>query len=371
MSELMHTSMKKKISVVIPAYNEEENLDELTKRLQAVMSSASQYDFEVIIVENGSYDSTYSRLLEINKTDNRFKIISLSRNFNSNGGILAGLSYASGDAAVVMCADLQDPPELILDFIRKWEEGYEVVYGIVQKREGIPIVRKILYSMFYKVFHVLTNKTVPVNANDFRLMDRKVYFIINDLKENNKFIRGLVAWTGFRQIGIPFERPPRFAGESKANFPLVLNMALHGIFSFSNFPLQLATYFGIIVSMFSFIILAIELLLFIKYGREVPGFTTIVILILFLFGTLFLILGIIGEYISRIYEEVKYRPAFIVNEMIGFKSDTPAYEEVDRYASTEFRLRESRFRDNVISKKEYNENMHTLHCGNYVDNQVK
>jgi polyisoprenyl-phosphate glycosyltransferase len=321
--------MKKKISIVIPAYNEEENLDELTKRLQTVMSSADRYDFEVIIVENGSYDNTYAKLLEINRADIRFKVIRLSRNFNSNGGILAGLNYASGDAAVVMCADLQDPPELIMDFIRKWEEGYEVVYGIVQKREGIPIVRKILYSMFYKVFFNLTKKTVPENANDFRLMDRKVYSVINNMKENNKFIRGLVAWTGFRQTGIPFERPPRFAGESKANFPMVLNMAMHGIFSFSSLPLQLATYFGIIVSIISFTILVIELLLFIKYGREVPGFTTIVILILFLFGALFLILGIIGEYISRIYEEVKYRPAFIVNEMIGFKVNAPAYEEVE------------------------------------------
>jgi polyisoprenyl-phosphate glycosyltransferase len=311
--------MKKKISIVIPAYNEEENLDELTKRLQVMMSSADRYDFEVIIIENGSYDSSYARLLEINKADSRFKIIHLSRNFNSYGGILAGLSYASGDATVAMCADLQDPPELILDFIRKWEEGYEVVYGVVQKREGISIVRKILYPMFYKIFFILTDKTAPENANDFRLMDRKVYSVVNDMKENNKFIRGLVAWTGFRQTGIPFERPPRFAGESKANFRGVLNLALHGIFSFSNLPLRIATYFGIFVSIISFIFLVIELLLFVLYGREVPGFTTIVILILFLFGALFLMLGIIGEYISRIYEEVKDRPSFIVNETVGFE----------------------------------------------------
>lgn len=321
---VMHTSIKKKISIVIPVYNEEQNLDELTKRLQAMMSSADRYDFEVIIVENGSYDNSYARLLEINKTDIRFKIIRLSRNFGSNGGILAGLSYATGDAVVVMCADLQDPPEMILDFIRIWEEGYEVVYGVIQKREGVPIVRKILYSMFYKVIFNLTNKTVPENASEFRLMDRKVYSIINDMKENNKFIRGLIAWTGFKQTGIPFVRPPRFAGESKANFTMVLSMALHGIFSFSNIPLQVATCFGIIVSIMSFTLLVVELLLFIKYGREVPGFTTIVILILFLFGVLFLILGIIGEYISRIYEEAKYRPTFIVNETIGFKVNAPS-----------------------------------------------
>jgi dolichol-phosphate mannosyltransferase len=307
------------ISIIIPAYNEEEVLDELKKRLQGVMSSIKNYDFEVIIAENGSHDSSYQKLLEINKDDHRFKIVRLSRNFGSTGGILAGLSFARGDAAVVMCADLQDPPEMIVDFVKKWEEGYDVVYAYIKKREGVPLTRRLFSSAFYKIISAMTNKTIPENASEFRIMDRKVYKIINNMDENNKFIRGLVAWTGFKQIGIPFERPPRFAGESKADFITVVKLALDGIFSFSNFPLKIATIMGVIVSVISFIAIIFEISLFLIYGREVPGFTTLIIVMLFLFGMLFLILGIIGEYLARIYDEIKHRPIFIVNNTIGIE----------------------------------------------------
>jgi polyisoprenyl-phosphate glycosyltransferase len=310
--------MKKMISIVIPAYNEEENLEELKNRLQKVMSSADRYDFEVIIVENGSCDGSYPKLLEINRSDSRFKVLRLSRNFGSTGGILSGLHHVQGDSMIIMCADLQDPPELIPAFIEKWEQGYEVVYGVIQKRKGVPFLRRLFSTMFYRIIFSLTKGTVPENASEFRLMDRKVYSIIDNMRENNKFIRGLVAWTGFRQIGIPFERPPRFAGESKASFIVVLKIALDGIFSFSNLPLQIATFLGVLVSAISFGLMAVEIILFFAYGREVPGFTTLVLIMLFLFGVLFLILGVIGEYLSRIYEEIKYRPPFIVNEMIGF-----------------------------------------------------
>ncbi len=309
--------MKKMISIVIPAYNEEEVLDELKKRLQSVMASINNYDFEVIIAENGSHDSSYAKLTEIYNDDPRFKIVRLSRNFGSTGGILAGLSYAKGDAAVVMCADLQDPPEMIVDFVKKWEEGYDVIYAYIMKREGVPLTRRLFSSAFYKIISAMTNKAIPENASEFRLMDRKVYTIINNMHEDNKFIRGLVAWTGFKQIGIPFERPPRFAGESKADFITVVKLALDGIFSFSNFPLQIAMIIGVIISVISFIAILLELALFFIYGREVPGFTTLIIVMLFLFGMLFLILGIIGEYLARIYDEVKHRPSFIVDNTIG------------------------------------------------------
>lgn len=311
--------MKKLVSIVIPAYNEEEVLDELRRRLQQVMETNKNYDFEVIIVENGSWDSTYEKLLRIHEEDPRFKIVQLSRNFGCDGGITAGLSYVRGDAAVIMNADLQDPPEMITEFIRNWEEGYDIVYGVIKKRKGVSLIRKILSSCAYKIIHLLTHATIPENASDFRLIDKKVYTTVNRMKEKNKFLRGIIAWTGFKQMGIQYERPPRYAGNPKAGFCTAFNVAINGIFSFSYFPLQIATILGFLASITSFILIIVELGLYLMYGQVVPGFTTTIILILFLFGVLFLLLGIVGIYIARIYDEVKERPNFIVNDAIGFK----------------------------------------------------
>jgi dolichol-phosphate mannosyltransferase len=310
--------MKKLISIVIPAYNEEEVLDELKKRLQQVMNINKNYDFEVIIVENGSWDSTFEKLISINKEDPRFKIVQLSRNFGCDGGITAGLACAKGDAAVIMNADLQDPPEMITKFIERWEEGYEIVYGIIEKRMGIAFTRRLLSTLAYKIIYNLTNKTIPENVSDFRLIDKKVYTVVNKMEEKNKFLRGVIAWTGFKQTGIPYDRPPRYAGETKAAFCTVFNVAMNGIFSFSYFPLQVATILGFIVSICAFIMIFVELALFLIYGRDVPGYTSTIIIILFLFGLLFFFIGIMGIYISRIYEEVKRRPNFIVKEKVGF-----------------------------------------------------
>jgi glycosyltransferase involved in cell wall biosynthesis len=308
----------KMISIVIPAYNEEEVLDELKHRLQKVMEGNSRYDFEVIIVENGSSDSSFDRLVRMNQEDTRFKVIQLSRNFGCDGGITAGLRFAHGDAAVIMNADLQDPPELISKFIDKWEEGYEIVYGLIQRRKGVSFTRSILSSGAYKIIYTLTNATIPKDASDFRLMDRAVYSTVNRMEEKNRYLRGIIAWTGFKQIGIPYERPGRFAGKTKAGFRTGVSVALNGIFSFSYFPLHIATILGFLVSLASFIMIFVEIGLYIIYGRIVPGFTTTIILILFLFGMLFTLIGIIGIYISRIYDEVKQRPIFIVKREIGF-----------------------------------------------------
>jgi glycosyltransferase involved in cell wall biosynthesis len=310
--------MKKLISVVIPAYNEEEVVDELANRLKAVMLEHNNYDFEVIIVENGSWDSTFEKLVKVHKGDNRFKIVQLSRNFGCDGGITAGLKYAKGDAAVIMNADLQDPPEMIAKYIKKWEEGYDIVFGIIEQREGVPFLRRFFSSAFYKIINRLTNNSIPEGASDFRLVDKKVYSTVNKMDERNKFLRGIIAWTGFNQIGIPFNRPPRFAGESKADFLTVLKVAMNGIFSFSYFPLRVVTALGLVVSIGSFLMGTVEIGLYLKYGRVVPGFTTTILLILFLFGILFFILGIIGEYLARIYDEVKQRPNYIVRNDIGF-----------------------------------------------------
>ncbi|RQW80490.1 MAG: glycosyltransferase [Methanothrix sp.] len=314
----MEKFMKKLISVVIPAYNEEEVLEELKNRLKKVMAQNSNYDFEIIIVENGSWDSSYEKLKEINIEDSRFKVVKLSKNFGCDGGIVAGLKYAKGDAAVIMNADLQDPQEMISQFITKWDDGYEIIYGVIQKREGVSYIRKVLSSLAYVIIYNLTHETVPKNASDFRLIDRKVYETVNRMDEKNKFLRGIIAWTGFKQTGIPYERPARFAGETKAGFFAAFNVAMNGIFSFSYFPLHIATILGFLISVATFILIFIEIGLFLVYGQVVPGFTTTIILMLFLFGMLFFLMGIIGIYLGRIYDEVKDRPNFIVAERIGF-----------------------------------------------------
>ena len=311
--------MKKLISVVIPFYNEEGNVKELYKRLNQLVKKEKNYKFEIIAVEHGSSDSTFLKLLEITKKDKKFKILQLSKNFgNADAGISAGLSFAKGDAAVITMADLQEPPELISGFIEKWEQGYEVVYGIVKSRADATLTRKILSNLFYKVLNLMTGNIFPDNVSDFRLMDKKVYQVINSMPERNKFLRGLTIWSGFKQTGIPFKRAPRFSGETKADFLTVLKVAANGVFSFSYTPLKLLTILGFILSFISFSMIVFQISLFVIYGRGAPGISTIVVLLSFLFGMLFLILGVIGEYLSRIYEEVKGRPNYIVKNKIGF-----------------------------------------------------
>ena len=314
--------MKKFISVVIPIYNEEENVEELHKRLSQLFSKEKKYNFEIVAVDHGSTDATFKKLLSLRKKDKRVKILRLSKNFgNADAGITAGLTFAKGDAAVILMADLQEPPEIISKFIRKWEEGYEIVYGIVKKRPDATIARRIASNLFYKIINLMTDNIFPDNVSDFRLIDRNVYQVVNEMQEKNKYLRGLIIWTGFKQTGVPFVRKRRFSGKSKADFLTVLKVASNGIFSFSYAPLRVVTFLGFILSIFSFSMIIFQITLFIVYGRGAPGVSTLVILISFLFGMLFLILGIIGEYLSRIYDEVKGRPNFIVREKIGFENN--------------------------------------------------
>lgn len=311
--------MKKLISIVVPAYNEEASLDELRTRLQKVTSSLKDYDFEFLIVENGSFDRSYEKLVKINVEDPRFKIVQMSRNFGCEGAISAGLHYARGDAAIILFADLQEPPELIPEFIQKWEEGYHVVYGLLINRKDVSIPRKILYTLFYKVINKLTNDIVPQNATDFRLLDKEVYRLIDRLEEKGKFMRGISAWVGFKQVGIPYERAPRFAGESKASYVAVMKLAVNAIVNFSSIPLQIATLAGFVVSIISFLALLAEIVMFFVYGRAIPGIATTIIVMLLAFGLVFFFLGVIGVYIGRIYEEIKRRPDFIVMRTVGLE----------------------------------------------------
>ena len=308
---------KKLISVVIPIFDEESNIDELYIQLVKLMSREIKYNFEIIAVEHGSTDSTFKKLLTVNKKDKRLKILQLSRNFgNADAAIFAGLNFVKGDACVLMMGDLQDPPDMIPQFIRKWEQGYEIVYGKVKKRTG-KFFRNIFSILFYKLINILTGDMFPDNASDFRLVDKKVYQVINNMQEKNKYLRGLIAWTGFSQIGIPFDRKKRFAGESKASFLTVLKVATNGIFSFSYIPLRLISILGFMITLVSFMLGVFYLYLFSIWGRVTPGATTTILLILSLFGVLFFVLGIISEYLVRIYEEVKRRPTYIVKNKIN------------------------------------------------------
>ena len=308
--------MKKLISIIIPAYNEEDCVDELARRLAALFDSESEYSFEVVIVENGSTDSTWDKLQAISESDSRFKILRLSRNFRMDGGLTAGLDYVTGDACVLMTADLQDPPELISEFLRKWEEGWENIYGVLTKREGTGPIRTMNSKLFYWVAGKLTDGKLPKNASDFRLVDRKVYETVRTMTERNRFVRGLFAWVGYKSIGIPMERPPRFGGVSNAHTFKVIDLAFKGIFANSYKPLRLITLFGMGLSFTSFVSILPLSILWIFSGVPFAGFGTLVSLFLLVLGFLSLMLGILSEYVGLIYEEVKARPNYVVSSKV-------------------------------------------------------
>ena len=307
---------KKLISLIIPAYNEEDCVDELFTRLKNIFETEPQYDFEVVIVENGSLDSTWAKLQNIAGQDSRFKILKLSRNFRMDGGLTAGLDYIKGDACVLMTADLQDPPELIPQFLRYWEQGYENIYGVITKREGTGPIRTMNSKLFYWLAGKLTDGRIPRNASDFRLVDKKVYVAVKGMTERNRFVRGLFAWAGFNSIGVPMERPPRFGGVSNAHTLKVLDLAFKGIFAHSYKPLRLITVFGFILSALSFISILPLFFLWLFVGVPFAGFGTLVGLFLLVFGIVSLMLGILSEYVGLIYEEVKARPNFVVSEFL-------------------------------------------------------
>ena len=312
------SAAKKLISIVIPAFNEEDCIQELGRRLKIVMSDLDFYEFEVLIVENGSIDKTWYLLQGLASEDKRFKPIRLSRNFGMDGGVTAGLELATGDACVIMTADLQDPPELIPTFLRKWEEGYENIYGVVSERQGTNLIRRINSQLFYKIASKLSDGSIPENASDFRLVDKKVYETVRRMTERNRFVRGLFAWVGFKSVGIPMVRPPRFAGVSNAHTFAVLELALKGIMANSYKPLRFISLFGLCLSLFSFLALFPMIIAWLFVGVPVAGFGTIVTLILFGIGIQSLMLGVVSEYVGLVYEEAKSRPNFVVSETKGF-----------------------------------------------------
>lgn len=306
------------VSIVIPAYNEEECIQELVSRLTDVVTREPEYKWEIIIVDNGSTDDTWNEILKASKLNSTIKGVKLSRNFLMDGGLTAGLEKVKSDACILMCADLQDPPELIPEFLRKWEEGYENIYGVVTDRQGTNLIRRFNSILFYKIAELLTETKMPKNASDFRLVDRKVYEAVRSMDERNRFMRGLFAWVGFKSIGVEMIRPPRFGGVSNAHTKVVLGLAIKGILSNSLKLLRFISYFGLGLSTISFLTVIPMAIVWFTIGVPFAGFGTIVSLILLGIGLQSLMLGILSEYVGLVYQEVKGRPNFIVSSDHNF-----------------------------------------------------
>jgi len=306
-------------SVIVPMYNEEEVVTETYKRLTRVMESIGE-NYEIIFINDGSRDNTRTILCEICKNDKNVKMIDFARNFGHQIAITAGMDYAAGECMVIIDGDLQDPPELIPDMIKIWRDGYDVVYGKRKARHGETFFKKFTAKAYYRILRSLTTVDIPVDTGDFRLIDRKVCEALKQLPERSRYVRGLVSWVGFKQTALEFERNERFAGETKYPLKKMIKLAMDGIMSFSYKPLKLASYIGAILSGFSFlylIIVVIQRLFFPETAQT--GWASLIAVSLFFNGIILLMLGIIGEYIGRIYEEAKGRPLYIINELINME----------------------------------------------------
>jgi glycosyltransferase involved in cell wall biosynthesis len=308
----------KNISIIIPAYNEEKNVTELYKQISEHISDLSKYKFTYLFIENGSTDKTYLELLELVKLDKNVKILKLSRNFKMDGAIAAGINSVDSDAAIIMTANLQDDPKVIKEFISKWEEGYEHIYGIVKSRPGKSKTRKFNSRLFYKLVNKFSDSLIPENVSDYRLVDRKVLDAVKELNEVNRFYRGFFSWVGFKSTGVEFDRQTRFSGTSHAKTLPVLSFAIRGILAFSVKPLRISIFFTLITSTLSFGLLIYQIFNWVSKGVPFDGYGTLVGLLLLFFSLVFLTLSILSEYLGLIYEETKKRPHFIVSEKINF-----------------------------------------------------
>ena len=310
----------KKVSLVIPMYYEEQVAQECYKRVSKVVKELKDYAYEIIFVNDGSKDKTLPILEEIAKKDKNVKVISFSRNFGHQAAVTAGLKYVTGDAIVIMDADLQDPPELVPDMLKKWEEGYEVIYGKRKTREGESAFKLLTAKAFYETLNKLSDVEIPKDTGDFRLVDKKVVDVINSLPEHNKFLRGLFSWVGFKQYAYEYERKERFAGKTKYPLKKMLKLAQDGILSFSTKPLKIVGGFGILSVIISIAILIYSILSFaFKWNNLTPGWTSLMCTITFLGGVILISLWMIGEYIARIYDETKQRPQYIVDKTINIE----------------------------------------------------
>jgi len=300
-------------SIIAPIYNELGNIPELYPRLRDVMDQTGE-PWELILVDDGSTDGSTDVIRKLGENDPRVRPVIFARNFGHQIAVTAGIDYSRGEAVVIIDADLQDPPEIILDLINKWSEGYEVVYAVREEREGETWFKRTTASLFYRLIYKITDVDIPLDTGDFRLMDKKVVAVMKQMREKHRFLRGMSAWVGFKQIGVKYKRKPRYAGETKYPLNKMIKLALNAITSFSYFPLQLATYIGFIAAGLSVLAIPIVAILRLTTGTVLLGQVTTLIIVLFLGGVQLIALGIIGEYIGRIYDEAKGRPLYIVAE---------------------------------------------------------
>jgi len=311
------------LSIIVPIYNEEEVIPELYRRVTTVMDEIGE-SWEMVCVNDGSRDRSAQMLADLHRADPRVKLVDFSRNFGHQLAITAGLDYAQGQAVVIIDADLQDPPEVIADMLARWREGYEVVYAVRADRQGESLFKLWTANAFYRLLRSITEVDIPLDAGDFRLMDRQVVLTMRTLRENHRFMRGLSSWVGYKQIGVEYQRAERFAGETKYPVRKMLRLTMDAITSFSYVPLRMATWFGFSLAVISLIGILITIGLRLSGNNAFYGQATTLVAVLFLGGIQLIFLGILGEYLGRIYDEVKQRPLYIVARTQGFEEKTDA-----------------------------------------------
>lgn len=306
--------MKKQLlSVVIPVFNEASIIPIFHQALRQICQTLP-FELQVIYVNDGSRDETFSVLRDLKKQDSAIAVLDLSRNFGKEIALQAGLDYAQGDAVVVMDVDLQDPPELIPEFIKYWQQGYDIVYATRRTRAGESWVKRSTAYLFYRLIEKMSSIPIPRDTGDFRLLSRRAVEALKLLREKHRFMKGLFSWIGFTQIGIPFERPPRLKGQTKWNYSKLLNLAMEGITSFTIVPLKLATWIGFSTALFAFIYALVIVYKTLIFGEPIRGYPSLMVVILFLGGVQLITLGIIGEYLGRMFDETKQRPLYLVKE---------------------------------------------------------
>ncbi|RME69556.1 MAG: glycosyltransferase [Chloroflexi bacterium] len=317
---------KIRYSIVAPCYNEEGNIRELYRRIRAVMDQTGD-PWELVLVNDGSTDRTGELMRELHAQDRRVHFIDFARNFGHQIAVTAGLDYAQGEAVVIIDSDLQDPPELILEMIEKWKAGYQVVYAVRKERKGETWFKLFTAKLFYRLIYRITDVQIPLDTGDFRLMDRKVVDALKQMRERHRFIRGMTSWVGFRQTGVTYTRAERFAGETKYPLRKMLKFASDAITGFSFFPLQLATYLGFTIAALAGVGVIVVIIARLYGNQAFLGQATTLVMVLFLGGVQLISLGIIGEYLGRIYDEVKARPMYVVNEAVGFGENSADDEQ--------------------------------------------
>jgi len=315
------------LSVVVPVYNEEQNLDYLFERLISVLNRLNM-TYEIVCVNDGSKDNTIERLIEHHQQNPAIKVVNLSRNYGKEIALSAGLDYTTGDAVVPIDADLQDPPELIAELVAKWREGYDVVLATRRSRQGESWAKRFTANAFYQIIDRISHVPIPRDTGDFRLIDRRVVDAIKQLPERNRFMKGLFAWVGFKQTSILYDRPSRYKGETTWNYWRLWNFALDGITSFSFIPLKVWSYIGLLVAIPAFFYASFLVIRTVLFGVDLPGYASIMVAVLFLGGVQLVSLGVLGEYLGRVYEEVKGRPLYLVRESYGFDSTQSVRQKV-------------------------------------------